>query len=115
MKKTLLYALAGVFAVSGVIETAPQAQAGPASASPRTVEQLRETVRADGLAAMQAGDLQTVAHRRWHRRRYVKRRWAPRRYSLRYIHRRGHWCSRGRWYGRRCYYTPRALRPLRQR
>ncbi|WP_020180741.1 hypothetical protein [Methylopila sp. M107] len=110
MKKTLLYALAGVFAVAGVAETAPQAVAEPSTQAPRTLEQLRDRVRADGMSALQAGDLQTVTHRRYHRRRY-----APRsRYSLRYIHRRGRWCSAGRYYGRRCKYTPRVLRPFRQ-
>jgi hypothetical protein len=115
MKKTLLYALVGTFALAGVVETTPQASAEPALHSPRTLDQLRETVRGQAIADLAAGDTQTVGHSRYHRRRASsRRRWVPRRYTLRYIHRGGRWCGRGRWYGRRCYYTPRALRPFRR-
>ncbi|MFL1874896.1 hypothetical protein ACIKT0_06720 [Hansschlegelia beijingensis] len=63
-----------------------------------------------------SGQLQLVDYRR--DRRVQKHRRAHRyhrgsNYSLRHIHRRGRWC--GKWVGRRCYYTPRPLRPLRQR
>lgn len=115
MKKPLLYALAAAFAVAGVAETAPSAVAEPSAATPRTLEQLRAKVRGEAMTSLALGDVETVRHRRWHRRRYApRRRFVPRRYTLRYIHRPGRSC-RGRFIGRRCYYTPRILRPLRQR
>lgn len=111
MKKIWLYALAGAIGVTGLAETAPQAQAESGSAAPRTLEQLRENARANAMTALATGGTEQVRHRRWHRKRYV----APRRYSMRYVHRRGHWCGKKALYGRRCYYTPRILKPFRQR
>jgi hypothetical protein len=114
MKKTLLYALAAAFAVSGVAETTPVLAADGGSNAPRSLDELRASVRAEAMTRLALGEVDEVRHTRWHRRRYApRRRVVPRRYTLRYIHRRGRWC--GRWVGRRCYYTPRPLRPFRQR
>lgn len=110
MKKIIFYALAAAFAVTGVAETTPVSAAERTTFAPRTLEQLREQVRSEALTSLALGDVETVRHRRGHRRRYA----APRRYSMRYIHRRGRWCGRRGYYGRRCYYTPRVLRPFRQ-
>lgn len=111
MRKTFFYALAGALVITGVAETTPLSAAERASSGPRTLEQLREQVRPEALTSLALGHVETVRHRRGHRRRY----YAPRRYSMRYVHRRGRWCGRGAYYGRRCYYTPRVLRPFRQR
>lgn len=123
MKKTFLYALVGAFALAGLTETMPAQATETGQAAPRSLEQIRDAVRADALTAFRLGDTQAVAHQRWHRRRVVRRHYAPRRRYVRRnvirsrplarIHRRGAWC--GKWVGRRCYYTPRVLRPFRHR
>lgn len=110
MKKTFLYALAGAIGLSGIAETTPLTAAEASAGAPRSLEQLREKVRGEAMTSLLAGEAQEVRHRRGHRRRYYRgSRWSPR-----YVHRRGRWCGRGRYYGRRCYYTPRILRPFRQ-
>ncbi|MFC3694746.1 hypothetical protein [Chenggangzhangella methanolivorans] len=112
MKKTLLYALAGAFALAGITETVP-ARAEGAGPSPRSLEELRAEVRGEAMTSLKLGQLQEVRHRRWHKRRYVRRRGVFRSRTMSRVHRRGAWC--GKYVGRRCYYTPRALRPFRQR
>lgn len=113
MKKTLLYALAGAFAIGGVAETMPVRASEAASTAPRSLDEVRANVRGEAMTSLLSGQVDEVRHRRWHRgRHYHGRRWAPRRHGLRYVHRRGRWC--GRWAGRRCYYTPRPLRPVRR-
>lgn len=111
MNRTLLYALAGAIGISGLSETTPLAASEDGALAPRSLEQLRDKVRGEAMTSLLAGETEQVRHRRWHRRRYAPRR----RYSIRYIHRRGRWCGNKRYYGRRCYYTPRVLRPFRQR
>lgn len=123
MKKTFLYALIGAFALGGLTETAPVRASESGPAAPRSLEQIRDSVRAEAMTSLALGETQAVVHRRWHRRRVVRRHYAPRRRYVRrnvirsrplaYIHRRGRWC--GKYVGRRCYYTPRALRPFRHR
>ncbi|GLK67141.1 hypothetical protein GCM10008179_07790 [Hansschlegelia plantiphila] len=111
MNKTLLFALACAVGITGLAETSPSSAATasptPSSSSPG----LRADIRAAATASLRRGDVQEVANRPVHRKRYRTNR--P--YSLRSIHRPGRWCSRGRWYGKRCYYTPSGLRPFRQR
>lgn len=103
MRKPLLYALAATFAL-GVAETTP-AFAEPAATAPRSLDELRAQVRGEAMTALAAGETEQVRHRRYHR---------GKRYHRRY-HRRGRWCGYRAWYGKRCYYTPRVLRPFRQR
>lgn len=112
MKKTLLYTLVGAFALAGVAETVP-ARAESAGAAPRSLDELRAQVRGEAMNRLSLGDVQQVRHRRWHKRRYVRRRGVFRSRTMSRIHRRGRWC--GKYVGRRCYYTPRVLRPFRQR
>jgi hypothetical protein len=110
MKKTFLLALACAIGITGFAEASP-ASLDTRSAAPSSSEALRADVRADAMARLRSGDVQEVASRRVHRKRYR----TSRPYSLRSIHRRGRWCGKGRWYGKRCYYTPSGLRPFRQR
>lgn len=110
MNRTLLYALAGAIGLTGVVETTPLTAAESPGAAPRSLDALRGAVRAEAMTSLALGDVETVRQRRSNRRRY----YAPRRFGLRYIHRRGRWCGNRRWYGRRCYYTPRILRPFRR-
>ncbi|RXF73577.1 hypothetical protein [Hansschlegelia zhihuaiae] len=114
MKKTLLYSLAAAFAISGVAETAPVLAADGGRSAPPSLDELRASVRADAMMRLALGEVDRVGHTRYHRHRYApRRRVVPRRFTLRYIHRPGRSCRR--WVGRRCYYTPRPLRPFRQR
>lgn len=111
MKKTLLYTLVGAFALAGVAETVP-ARAEAAAAAPRSLDELRAEIRGEAMTSLRLGQLQTVTHRRWHKRRYVRRRGVFRSRTMSRVHRRGRWC--GKYAGRRCYYTPRLLKPFRQ-
>lgn len=119
MKKTLLYTLVGAFALAGLAETVPaRADTSAPSAAPRSLDELRAETRGEALTSLKIGQLQTVAHRRWHKRRAVHRRAVRprgvfRSRTMSRIHHRGRWC--GKYAGRRCYYTPRVLKPFRQR
>lgn len=118
MKKMLLYTLAGAFALAGVAETVPARAEAAAPAAVRSLDELRAEIRGEALTSLRLGLLQTVAQRRWRKRRYtrgraVRPRGVFRSRTMSRIHRRGRWC--GRYSGRRCYYTPRLLKPFRQR
>lgn len=110
MNRTWIVVLAGAIGLTSFAETAPLKAAEAQAAAPRTLEASRARVRAEAVTSLALGDVETVRSRRKLRRRYV----VPRRFSPRYIHRRGRWCGSGRYYGRRCYYTPRILKPFRR-
>lgn len=112
MKKTLLYALAAAFALAGVAETAPVRAAETGAAAPRSLEELRAEVRGEALTSMTLGQLQEVRQHRVRTRRTVRGRGVFRSRTMSRIHRRGRSC--GKYTGRRCYYTPRLLKPFRQ-
>lgn len=111
MKKTLLYTLIGAFALAGVVETVP-ARADAATPAPRSLEQLRAETRGEAMTSFRLGDVQEVAQRRVRKRRTVRQRGVFRSRTMSRIHHRGRSC--GKYVGRRCYYTPRLLKPFRQ-
>ena len=111
MRTSSVLSVAAALLVAG-LAYGPAGAAEPARASVGSSGQPGASAASERLS----GPLQLVDYRRdrrVERHRRVYRHHRASRYSLRYIHRRGRWC--GKWYGRRCYYTPRPLRPLRQR
>lgn len=92
MKTPPLYALAAATALVGMSETAPLAAAE--RPAPLSLDQ----IRADALQRLSLGEIEMVRHTRYHRRKM----------------RRSRWCGYRRYYGKRCYYTPRLLKPFRQ-
>jgi hypothetical protein len=117
MKKTLLYGLACAVGLTGIAETslAWAKQSAPAQG-------VRADVRASALESLERGNVQEVANRKATNRKVTNRKVKRKRYrargpaaTLRSVHSRGRWCGEGRWYGKRCYYTPSGLRPFRQR
>lgn len=111
MKKTLLYTLAGAFALAGLVETAPVRASEAAASAPRSLEEMRAEIRGEAMTSLARGAVVDVAMRRVNRRQY-RRPGVFRSRTLSRVHRRGRSC--GKYTGRRCYYTPRLLKPFRQ-
>ncbi|HVI29469.1 hypothetical protein [Hansschlegelia sp.] len=114
MKTSSVLSVAAALLVAG-LAYGPAGAAEPTRAAAASAGSSGQPVSSASSERL-SGPLQLVDYRRdrrVERHRRVHRHQRASRYSLRYMHRKGRWC--GKWYGRRCYYTPGPLRPLRQR